>query len=208
MKTTMVLMSSNRELEPQTKETCRELQQAGAMRLVETGSTDVALARNRALSFACEKLREYPERDVVLMLDDDMAVPLDTAERVVSVARELGVATSAIYATKGSKLAGCRWAEKPGRWLVGLGCVAVPSRLLLELEERSDSFEFAGHFFSQFTWSAAEQGQWIGEDYRLCRRLGGVLLLPVAVGHVKKGELWPDDETIAEVKRLNEEAHS
>ena len=74
MKNTLVVMSSNRELEKQTKATLQNLSNLGAMLLMERGSADVAFARCRALSWACEKLREHPERDVVLMIDDDSAV--------------------------------------------------------------------------------------------------------------------------------------
>jgi hypothetical protein len=165
--------------------------------LLETGSSDVAFARCRALSWACETLREYPERDVVLMLDDDMEVPAETAQRLVDDARSLGRACSAVYATLNSKVAAARWHERPGLWLVGLGCVAIPRALLLELEERAESFEVNGRFYSAFTWSGPEDGSWIAEDFRLSKNLGGVRLCPLAVGHIKKGALWPDDETLA-----------
>ena len=99
MKNTIVVMSSNREVERQTKHTLQNLANLGAMLLMETGSADVAFARCRALSWACDKLREYPDRDIVLMLDDDMDVPAETAQAVADKARELGRACSAVYAT-------------------------------------------------------------------------------------------------------------
>lgn len=43
--------------------------------------------------------------------------------------------------------------------------------------------------------SGAEKGGSIAEDFRLSITLGGVQLCPLAVGHIKKGALWPDDET-------------
>jgi len=196
MKGTIVIVSSNRELEKQTRSTLQALAGAGAMLLMETGSADVAFARCRALSWACEKLRECPERDIVLMLDDDMEVPLETAQALVDKARELGRPCSAVYATLTEKVAAARWLERPGLWLVGLGCIAIPRRLLLELEERSESFEINGSLYTAFTWCGAENGAWVGEDFRLSMNLGGVHLCPLAVGHIKKGALWPDDETL------------
>ncbi|HYQ30947.1 MAG TPA: hypothetical protein VER04_27125, partial [Polyangiaceae bacterium] len=80
MKNTIVVMSSNREIEKQTRHTLQNLASLGAMLLMEAGSADVAFARCRALSWACDKLREYPDRDLVLMLDDDMEVPAETAQ--------------------------------------------------------------------------------------------------------------------------------
>ncbi len=199
MKNTIVVMSSNREVEKQTQRTLQDLASLGAVLLLETGSADVAFARCRALSWACDKLREYPDRDIVLMLDDDMEVPPETAQELADKARELGRACSAVYATLTAKVAAARWPERPGLWLVGLGCVAIPRSLLLELEERSESFEMNGKFYSAFTWSGPERGGWISEDFRLSINLGGVHLCPLAVGHIKKGALWPDDETLEQL---------
>jgi hypothetical protein len=199
MDRTLVLVSSNREIEPETKLTLHALQKAGAVVLVESGSADVAYARNRALSFACDMLREREQLSAVLMLDDDMCVEVSTAQRLVDRARECERAVSAVYATRNSKLAGCRWPHHPGRWLVGLGCVAIPRALLLALELRSERFASMDRFLRAFTWCGAEDGNWIAEDYRLSMRLGGVELEPVGVGHIKKGALWPDEETIAAI---------
>jgi hypothetical protein len=199
VKNTLVVMSSNREVEKQTRNTLQNLARLGTMLLMETGSSDVAFARCRALSWACEKVREYPDRDVVLMLDDDMEVPAETAQALADKARELGRACSAVYATLNAKVAAARWADHPDLWLVGLGCVAIPRALLLELEERSESFEFNGRSYRAFTWCGPEKGGWIAEDFRLSINLGGVHLCPLAVGHIKKGALWPDDETLEQL---------
>jgi hypothetical protein len=203
MKNTIVVMSSNREVERATQETIKNLSNAGAIRLMETGSSDVAFARCRALSFACEHLRKAADRDVVLMLDDDMEVPLETAQLLADKARELGRPCSACYATMTAKLAAARWLQRPDSWLVGLGCLAIPRALLLALEERSEHFEFSGRSYAAFTWSGPEGGEWIAEDFRLSMNLGGVHLVPVGVGHVKKGSIWPDVETI---KKLAEKS--
>lgn len=206
MKNTIIVMSSNREIEAATKKTLQNLTDQGAMVLLETGSADVAYARCRALSWACEKLREYPQRDVILMLDDDMDVPAETAQALVDHARELGRACSAVYATLTARVAAARWADHPGLWLVGLGCVAIPRALLLDLEERSESFDMNGRVYSAFTWTGPENGNWVGEDFRLSKNLGGVDLCPLAVGHIKKGALWPDEETLAQLARSAHEA--
>lgn len=68
--------------------------------------------------------------------------------------------------------------------------------MLLELESRSAPFEFMGRALRAFTWSGAERGEWISEDYRLSMNLGGVHLVPVGVGHVKKGSIGPNEETL------------
>lgn len=201
MKNTIVLMSSNREMEKQTAQSLDELARLGAIRMVERGSPDVAFARCRALSWVCDQLRERPERETVLMIDDDMVVPADVAQHLVEESRRRGVACSAVYTTLNAKIAGERW--KDGRWLVGLGCLAIPRELVLQLELESESFEIQGNVHSAFTWCGPENGKWIAEDFRLCMRLGGVHLCPVMVGHVKKWELWPDDEAMAKLKEIN-----
>lgn len=207
MKSTLIVMSSKTgEPEQQTKETLQRLTRLGAKMLKEVGSTCVSFARCRALSGACKVLRERPDLDVVLMLDDDMDVEDDVAQAVVNAARASGVSSSAAYATSSAKLAGTRWELMPGRWLVGLGCLAIPRSLLLEIEERSASFEHMGQMYSAFTWTGADGGTWVGEDFRLCQRLNGVHLLPLAAGHVKKAVLWVDDETLALIAGNGSEA--
>lgn len=206
MKKTLIVMSSNREPEKQTRESLQQLRQAGANMLEERGSSCVAFARNRALSLACEHLRAgtFGERDTVLMLDDDMEISVQVAQALVDASRKTGVATSGAYATITSRLAGTRWKERPGRWQVGLGCLAVPQLLLLELEAASDSFEMNAKAYTQFTWVGAENGVWVGEDYRLSMQLGGVHLLPLRVGHIKKVALEPDDETLRRIAAAEE----
>lgn len=202
MKKTLVLMSSNREMEKQTRATLDGFGAAGAKILLERGSACVAFARNRALSLACENLRgACSECDIVLMIDDDMEIDVASAQKVIDAARSSGVASSAAYATIVSRLAGTRWKERPGRWLVGLGCLAVPVGLLLELERESDSFEMNGKAYSAFTWVNAEKGEWVSEDFRLSKRLGGVQLLPVGVGHIKKWRIEPDRATLDEIAK-------
>jgi len=200
MKNTLVVMSSNREIERETRHTLKELMSLGAMLLMETGSPDVAFARCRALSWACDKLREYPDLDVVLMLDDDMEVPSETAQGLADAARDLGRPCSAVYPTLTAKVAAARWAGHLGLWLVGLGCLAIPRALLLALEERSESFELDGKVHRAFTWCGPENGSWIAEDFRLSINLGGVHLCPFAVGHIKKGALWPDEATLDQLE--------
>lgn len=217
MNRTLIVVSSNREWEQATKDSVKELRKAGAQLLHESGSSCVTFARNRALSLACEALRgACADRDTVLMLDDDMDVSLETAQRVVDAARSTGVPASAAYATIVGTLAGSRWpeastsrtiasalrvprAEVPMLWRTGLGCLAIPVAALLELERASESFEMRGKVYSEFTWTGAEAGEWVAEDFRLCMQLGGVQLLPVAVGHIKKWPIWPDDDTLARI---------
>lgn len=207
MKNTLLVISSNREWEHETKESVQVLRSAGAKLLHESGSSCVTFARNRALSLACEALRgACDDCDTVLMLDDDMQVSLEAAQLVVEATRLTGVPAAAAYATIVGTLAATRWHDAPTSkveklWLTGLGCLAIPVPRLLELERESASFAMRGKVYSEFTWTGAEAGEWVAEDFRLCMQLGGVQLLPLAVGHIKKWPIWPDDDTLARIAK-------
>jgi len=201
MKNTLIVMSSNREPEKQTRDALAELSSLGALVLIETGSADVTFARCRALTWACDVLRRHPERDTVLMLDGDMEVPAHVAQALVDTAREHGRACSAAYATLTSTVAASRWEGHPGLWLVGLGCLAIPRALLLELESRAEVFSIRDMSYRAFTWCGPDRGSWIPEDYRLSINLGGALLCPLSVGHIKKGSIWPDENTLDQLEQ-------
>lgn len=225
MKRTIVLLSHNRPIQDKTRECINALTRAGGAFLVQSGCADVALARSFALTSACNTLRQLneqnarrmppanihpsaealwkppPPRDTVLMVDDDMVFTVDQAQELVTHARATGIAASAIYATTLATVAATRLpALGPDRWLTGLGLLAIPSQLLLELERDSESFTLYDQTHTAFTWSRAEGGAWMSEDYTLCKRLGGVHLLPIGVGHLKTFPIYPDEETIASIR--------
>ncbi len=194
MKKTLIVISSSRGWARELQHSIVAMQTAGAGLLEEFGSSCVTFARCRALSMACDALREYPERDAVLMVDDDMQIPLAVAQQLVDEARQHAQPCSAIYATQSRTIAA--EPRKDGLWMTGCGALAIPRAALLELERRSPSFEMRGKAYTGFTSAGASGGRWMGEDFTLCANLGGVRLLPVAVGHVKPTPLWPDDETL------------
>lgn len=220
MKQTIIVCSSNRPIQDQTRQAIEELERHGAQLLLQTGSADVAFARNMALSgalrFAVTANKElavsatHPgtERrapfDTILMVDDDMVFSLEQAQTLLAHARKTGFAASAMYATMRGSLAATRLYTPPAmvqRWLVGLGLLAIPFPALQELARRSRVFEAFGTEHVEFTWSAALGDCWCAEDYTLCRRLGGVHLLPVAVGHMKTIPIYPDAETIECIRK-------
>jgi hypothetical protein len=169
--------------------------------MAQAGITDVTLARNLALSAAvnARSSRRGGDFDMVLMVDDDMVFSWEQASQLVNHARLRNVAASAMYGTTMGTLAATRLKSGPGedqRWATGLGLLAVPMRLLLDLAERSEQFDFNGTKNWGFTWSLAHGGNYWSEDFTLCRRLGGVHLLPIAIGHLKTIPIYPDEETV------------
>lgn len=233
MKHTIVVCSSNRPIQDETRKAIDRLRVAGAQLILQVGSPDVAYSRNIALtgvlrfvatrnkaaaapkqsSFALQYdpggcAEPPPAIDTVLMVDDDMMFTLEEAQALVTHSRAHNVGASAMYATVGGTLAATRLYTPPGetqRWLVGLGLLALPFAELQAVAKRSETFEAYGQEHVEFCWTAAYKGQWQAEDYSLCRRFGGVHLLPIAAGHLKTVPIYPDAETvrrIAENERL------
>jgi hypothetical protein len=42
-------------------------------------------------------------------------------------------------------------------------------------------------------------GEWLPEDFWFCHHFGGVVLLPVGIGHIKPMPLWPDERMLREI---------
>ncbi len=228
MNRTIVVCSSNRPVQETTMACLQNLTRAGAELVWQKGSADVAFARNMALSHALRvavtrnKSAEAPPQssfarqydpdgcpepptaiDTLLMVDDDMAFSLEQAQALVDHARETGVGASAMYATMLGTLAATRLEtlSERQRWLVGLGLVALPLTAVQEVAKRSERFKSHGQDIVEFCWTAALNGAWFAEDYTLCRRLGGVHLLPIGVGHLKVIPVYPDENTIELIRQ-------
>ncbi len=202
MQNTLVLTSSNRLMEHQTTLAVQELVAAGAGYIEQRDTSDVSLARNIALSLAVRSMVDGPH-EAVLMIDDDMVFGRQHAEAAVAHALSRDAPTSACYVLPDGRLAASHLAGD--RWLTGLGFLCIPRSQLFALAAHSPKFRpFRGSkdWMVEFTKSCADQmfeGElhWETEDYRLTRRLGGVELLPIAVGHVKKRVLLPDQSALA-----------
>lgn len=193
MKNTLVLVCSNRNVEKATTVALAALVSRGAARLDLDHVGDVALARNLGLSRALEVLHRAPRYDVVLMVDDDMVFTADQAQELVAYVRATGVAASAAYVLHDGMLAASHY--RGDRWQTGLGFLAIPFRVLDALAHSSRKFRasrVAKEWTFEFTESSPVESETVGElvwepeDYCLTRRLGGVVLLPLPVGHIKR----------------------
>jgi|SRR6478752_4085887 len=220
MKKTLMVISTNRGLHPQTLKAVRACRNAGARLIEQSGSSDVALARNHALSMAKRALEldEGKGIDTILMVDDDIVFSLNDAQRVVDRTRETGAPASATYVQQGGQLAASRMLPecaiatgepvipmRPGSWHVGLGFVAFSAAALLELAADSHEFSMRGETCWEFTRSTAIDGAYVSEDYCLSRRLGGVELLPLEVGHLKLTPIYPNEKLLSKVAELSGE---
>ena len=199
MKRTLLVYSCNHTLQLKTGAAIGACSQAGAAIVEQAGTSDVAVARNAALTMACAVL-DQGHHDVVLMVDADMGFTLQQAQCIVDHVRKTGVAASGCYIVGSENKA--RLAATPyqnGRWLTGLGFVAIPAAMLLKLRELSPKFKCAEGELHEFTSSGvtiSTEGEriWITEDTRLTSRLGGVELLPMAIGHIKTAMMMPGTE--------------
>ncbi len=210
MRHALVVVSSNRLPERETATALQALAVGGVAVLELHDCGDVALARNLALSSALRKLelRELEHVDTVLMVDDDMAFTPAMAQAVVDCSRVHRLAASGAYKLADGRLAAQHL--EGNRWLTGLGFLAIPKALLRELAAASPRFKRharATELEWHLTWSgiAAPHSAWPdavpiweGEDFVLTRRLGGALLTPVRVGHVKKRVLMLDERQLTE----------
>jgi hypothetical protein len=200
MKTTIVLCSSNRGLFAPTRRLVNELKRAGALYLEQTGASCVALARNLALTSACEAFDDAPRADMLLMLDDDIDAAPDQVEALIGLAREHGRPVSAMYTNADGSLAHSASLLGPGLWLSGLGLIAIPRHKVMALRSSAEVFSNGKrHRVYAFTEAKMHVGRWMSEDYTLSMRLGGVLLAPVPVGHLKVQSLYPNAMQVHEV---------
>jgi hypothetical protein len=195
MKDVLVVVSSNHGIEPETRMCIDKLRDEGVSYIEQQGTSDVAMARNIALTLACVELLKYESLKTVLMIDDDMYFTTEDAKKVVEESQK-GYPVSGVTVTKSSV-----FPHKPiskTRWAGGLFFLAIPRKDLLDLHERSKTIDIRdgnGNWSCKvFTWTGADERQWVGEDRRLSMRLGGVVLTSVRIGHLKKQAMYFGDE--------------
>jgi len=193
-----------------TKECVRQLVAAGAEMRVGTGLADLAGGRSWLLS-RCLESAEAQGRTCILCVDDDMVFTVADANKLIEFALEHNVAASAMYPTAEGRLAATRYVTKRQgaltveRFKVGLGFCAVPVKLLQSVR---DSFPGPASYTENgtiypFCESRArydrEPAEWVAEDYDFSEKLGGVVLLPIAVGHLKTVPLYADQVTMERI---------
>lgn len=210
MKKLMIVTSSNRTMEACTRDAIHACERYGARAVWQTGSADVVFARNHALTLAlqlCDAVEDTNPVDVVLMVDDDIEFTPDALLTVVGEARARQRPCSAVYVTINELPAAEPLCKDKGTgkqlWQVGLGFLAIPVSALRALRAESRTYIYRSAHqkteMVEWCWSGVESGLWKSEDFVLCRRLGGVYLLPVDVGHRKMLTLRPNAKTLEDL---------
>ena len=179
------------------------------------GISDTALARNFQLNEFAQKLdMSTPdliegEPLVFFMLDDDITFSKFQAEMLVSIAWNNKRATSGLVMTgeQGKEQpAAMVYDKEKNLFLTGLGALAIPTPIVKNYLLNCDMMTHPASELPLYcaTWSGPDLDQppanrmWLSEDYRLCKRLGGVhLAASLAFGHVKERIITGDAQEYA-----------
>lgn len=197
-----LICTAHRVPSPETQQSMKD---SGCNFMSCSGVSDTALARNIAIEQVLQRAKKSAA-DVIVFCDDDMQFTPGDVQELVAIARQTSEAVSALYILANGQAAaqnvstGETYLE--ARWYTGLGLIAIPTHRLLELRDKSEPLApIALPDFHAYTWSGPNKGRWMSEDMKLCERLGGVILAPVRVGHVKPKALYPDPEAANFVER-------
>lgn len=189
-----------REGLPQQASNClQDLLVLGARRIVLAGCADIALARNLLITRALDT--RVDGEHTLLLLDDDILYDRATIQLLVERSRAAKATVSAVYATNDGHVAARPYG---GRWLTGLGCLAVPMSVMIRAASNLLRLKSArGQDLYPFCQSRyLANGDrflgpcWLSEDQWFCRSLGGVEIAPLKVQHFKRMALVPDDATM------------
>lgn len=187
------------------------------------GIADIALARNLGMTRALE-FADTEGFDSFLFVDDDMVFTQGDAHYVLEAAIALNHPVSALYSLISreaaaslirnvplqippeSPYAGEVWVHN--RWLVGFGFCSVSRKSLEALalsSHRAILSKEENLHVTEFTWTGSEiengERYWYSEDTRLCNRMGGFILAPLGVGHIKSLTLRPDPPALEKVRQ-------
>lgn len=205
MQKTLILLVTHRGICDETTEAIERLKCPSVVKIL--GCPDQSKARSMGIDQALAGSEGTPI-DTILLLDDDMVFDAISVQMIVSQSRRTGEACSGVYMTKEGKLCARPLLQlvitpgSPTRWLTGLGCLAVPRARLERIKVRLPSTAGITHW-CQSGKHPEYPGEWFPNDFWCCANLGGVLLLPVPFGHVKRMPIWPDERTLREVMRYH-----
>lgn len=193
------------------KQTLACMKAANVNYLEMEGTADIAAGRCLSLDGGLAYADANPEVDTFLMFDDDMVFSPETVSQLVHYSQILKHPVSAIYVLSNFAAAASPYADVPvvgepwmsRRWLCGLGLMAMPVKTIRELKTKSSCVSANDLTMTAFTWTGEEPGEsaWYSEDTRLCKRLGGAILAPLAAGHLKMQELRPNGSSIERIRQ-------
>lgn len=196
-----IVVVTHRGLCDETQESIAALKCPSIIKL--KGVSNLAKGRSVAFEQALQAT-EGTAIDTILAIDDDMVFHAKDIVDLVDHSRQTGELCTGVALSQEGKLT-ARPLEPlviipgaPLRWLTGLASMAIPRHRMVRVR---DSLPVVGGIveWCQTGEHASYPGEWFPEDFWFCHHFGGVVLLPVAIGHIKPMPLWPDERMLREI---------
>lgn len=204
MQKTLIVIVSHRTICQETSDSVAALKCPSV--LIVRGLPDQSKARSMAFDQALRAtaVGEATRIDTILALDDDMVVEPKGIQTLVDHSRETQHCCSAVAINAEGKLCARPLPQlvlvpgNPTLWLTGLACMAIPRTRMAKIQERLPIT--AGiHEWCRTGSHPDFPDEWVPNDFWFCHHWGGVLLLPVGVGHLKQMTMWPDERMIRDI---------
>jgi hypothetical protein len=200
MQRTVIVLVTHRGLADDTAECVAKL---GCPSIIKVkGCPDQSKGRSMSIDAAFDKT-SGTAIDTVLLLDDDQIFDQKTVLDLVEHSRTTQECCSGVTVTADGKLCArplsqlVRIPGSPVRWLTGLGCLAVPRARLVKLRDTLPKTAGITHWCRSGP-HPDYPGEWFPNDFWFCHHFGGVLLIPLAFGHLKFMPIWPDERMVRE----------
>ncbi len=201
MDRTVIVVVTHRGLCDETQEAIGALKCPSVIKV--KGMANLAKARSIAFEKAFEATEGTPV-DTVLSIDDDMVFAAKDVNDLVGHSRVTAECCAGVALNHEGKLTARPLTPlvvvpgSPVRWLTGLACIAIPRQRMKRI--RPKLREVGG--IPEWCQTGAHPdypGEWLPEDFWFCHHFGGVVLLPLPVGHIKPMPLWPDERMLREI---------
>lgn len=183
----------------------------GAAYVEDLGCSNIALSRNRVLTGALRECERRPDREVLLLFDDDMSFSLADVEMLCRKALSLERPVSGVYRKKRADELCARPEISYGsnRWITGLGFMAVPLKALSEIAQQSYMTTHEPPLFCivqsghMGEIKSLDRVEWLNEDAWFCHRFEGVsLCTDVVLGHETTGFMLPTSDDVNRLEQL------
>lgn len=201
MDRTVIVVVTHRGLSDETAEAIASLKCPSIIKV--KGLANLAKARSIAFEQAYQATEDTPI-DTVLSLDDDMVFAAKDVVDLVGHSRITAECCAGVALNQEGLLT-ARPLDPlvvvpgaPARWLTGLACMAIPRHRMKRIRPNLPTVGGIVQW-CQTGAHPSYPGEWLPEDFWFCHHFGGVVLLPVPIGHIKPMPLWPDDRMLREV---------
>lgn len=197
----LIVVVTHRGLSDETAEAIADLKCPSIIKV--KGMSNLPKARSLAFDQALQASEGTPI-DTILAIDDDMLFKAKDVVDLVEHSRTTGELCTGIALASDGKL--CARPVKqmvlvpgaPLRWMTGIFCMAIPR---IRLARVAPTLPVVGGIreWCQTGNHPAFPNEWFPEDFWFCHHFGGVVLLPIPIGHLKPMPIWPDERMLREI---------